>query len=145
MSISRVISKLSQLLAMLGATLSRLGTMPLYMPLTPSVRTIWLTASKMPEYWYPMPLMVLIWNLRRRTSNGYVIVCATAPETAPAPSLPSAEGTFGRKLCSRYLVDHEVEADVGRHACYGGDNATVQRRKSAFRLVHVDQKWPHAR
>ena len=48
---SRVISKLSQLLAMLGATLSRLGTMPLYMPLIPSWAIITLTASYIDLYW----------------------------------------------------------------------------------------------
>lgn len=51
MTKSRVISKLSQLLAMLGATLSRFGTMPLYMPLIPSVLTIMRTASHIPVYW----------------------------------------------------------------------------------------------
>lgn len=47
---SRVSSKLSQLLAMLGATLRRLGTMPLYKPLMPSVLTITRIASKMLLY-----------------------------------------------------------------------------------------------
>lgn len=50
MSKSLVYSKLNQLLAILGATFSRFGTIPLYMPLNPSVLTIDLTASKMPEY-----------------------------------------------------------------------------------------------
>lgn len=65
---SRVTSKLSQLEAMLGATLSRLGTMPLYSPLTPSWRTMTRTASDMDLYWYPMPDMVLIWKRLRSTS-----------------------------------------------------------------------------
>lgn len=47
---SRVSSKLSQLLAMLGATLSRLGTIPLYRPINPSVLTIELTACHMLLY-----------------------------------------------------------------------------------------------
>lgn len=51
MSMSLVISKLSQLLAMLGATLSRFGTMPLYNPLKPSCLMIVMMASPMPEYW----------------------------------------------------------------------------------------------
>ena len=94
MSISLVISKLSQLLAMLGATFSRFGTIPLYSPLKPSVVTICFIASPMPAYLYPMPLIVLIWNRLLKTSKGYVIVCATAPETAPAPSFPKAFGSF---------------------------------------------------
>lgn len=48
---SRVTSKLNQLDAMLGATLRRLGTMPLYSPLTPSWRTMTRTASEMDLYW----------------------------------------------------------------------------------------------
>lgn len=47
---SLVISKLSQLLAILGATFRRLGTMPLYSPLRPSWATIVLTASTIPLY-----------------------------------------------------------------------------------------------
>lgn len=47
---SRVSSKLSQLLAMLGATLSRFGTMPLYSPRTPSWDTIIVTASHIDLY-----------------------------------------------------------------------------------------------
>lgn len=108
---SRVISKLSQLDAMLGATLSKLGTMPLYRPRSPSWLTMTRTASMMPLYWYPMPDMVLIWNRRRSTSlprvsggvahvartvrlayKGYVHVCATAPEMAPAASFRAALG-----------------------------------------------------
>jgi hypothetical protein len=42
---SRHTSKLSQLEAMLGATLRRLGTMPLYSPLMPSCVTMTRTAS----------------------------------------------------------------------------------------------------
>ena len=48
---SLVISKLSQLLAMLGATFSRLGTMPLYIPLIPSCVMMTRIASKMDLYW----------------------------------------------------------------------------------------------
>lgn len=47
---SLVISKLSQLLAMLGATFRRFGTMPLYIPLKPSCARITLTASKIDLY-----------------------------------------------------------------------------------------------
>lgn len=47
---SLVISKLSQLLAILGATLSKFGTMPLYKPLTPSCAIITFTASNTPLY-----------------------------------------------------------------------------------------------
>lgn len=65
---SRVISKLNQLLAILGATLSKFGAMPLYRPLTPSCATMTLIASNIDLYWYPMPDMVLIWKRRRRTS-----------------------------------------------------------------------------
>lgn len=47
---SLVISKLSQLLAMLGATLRRLGTMPLYMPAIPSCLTMVRMASQIDLY-----------------------------------------------------------------------------------------------
>ena len=65
---SRVISKLSQLLAMLGATFIRFGTMPLYNPRNPSCLIITVIASQIDLYWYPIPLIVLIWKRRRRTS-----------------------------------------------------------------------------
>lgn len=48
---SLVISKLSQLLAILGATFRRFGTSPLYIPFGPSCVMITLTASKMDLYW----------------------------------------------------------------------------------------------
>lgn len=57
---SLVISKLSQLLAMLGATFNRFGTMPLYSPATPSCATITRIASHIDLYWYPIPVIVLI-------------------------------------------------------------------------------------
>lgn len=47
---SRVVSNASQLLAMLGATLRRLGTRPLYSPRRPSWLTIVLTASGIDLY-----------------------------------------------------------------------------------------------
>lgn len=65
---SRVISKLNQLLAILGATLRRFGPIPLNNPRSPSSATITLTASQMEVYWYPIPDIVLIWNRRRSTS-----------------------------------------------------------------------------
>lgn len=48
---SRVISKLSQLLAILGATLSKLGPIPLKRPRSPSSTMIALTASQTDVYW----------------------------------------------------------------------------------------------
>lgn len=57
---SLVISKLSQELAILGATLRRLGTIPLYMPRNPSSTIMDLIASKIPLYLYPIPDIVLI-------------------------------------------------------------------------------------
>ena len=48
---SRVSSKLNQLLAILGATFSKLGSNPLYMPSTPSFATILETASHIEVYW----------------------------------------------------------------------------------------------
>lgn len=65
---SRVISKLNQLLAILGATLRRFGPIPLKSPRRPSSVTITLTASQIEVYWYPIPDIVLIWKRRRRTS-----------------------------------------------------------------------------
>lgn len=65
---SRVISKLSQLLAILGATFIKFGTMPLYKPRNPSCLIMILIASQIDLYWYPIPVMVLIWKRRRRTS-----------------------------------------------------------------------------
>lgn len=65
---SRVISKLSQLAAILGATFSRFGTIPLYKPVIPSSATILVSASPIDLYLYPIPDMVFIWNRRRRTS-----------------------------------------------------------------------------
>ena len=47
---SLVISKLSQLLAILGATFSRFGTMPLYIPLYPSWAVIVEIASHIDLY-----------------------------------------------------------------------------------------------
>ena len=48
---SRTVSKASQLDAMLGATLSRFGVMPLYRPLKPSCRKIVCSASAILLYW----------------------------------------------------------------------------------------------
>lgn len=48
---SRVTSKLNQLEAMLGATLRRFGTIPLYRPLMPSCVTITRIASGIDLYW----------------------------------------------------------------------------------------------
>ena len=47
-------------------------------------------------------------------------------------------------MCPRELVDHEVEANVGRHAGDGGEDAAVQGGQAAFGLVHVFQEGPHA-
>ncbi len=48
---SLVISKLSQLEAILGATFSKLGAIPLYRPRTPSWETMTLIASHIDLYW----------------------------------------------------------------------------------------------
>ena len=56
---SRTVSNVHQLAAMLGATLRRLGVIPLYRPLKPSCLTMVLMAPPMELYWYPMPDMVL--------------------------------------------------------------------------------------
>lgn len=65
---SLVSSKLSQLLAILGATFRRLGTIPLNRPRIPSSAIMTFTASTTDVYRYPMPDIVLIWNRRRKTS-----------------------------------------------------------------------------
>lgn len=48
---SLVSSKLSQLLAMLGATLRRFGAIPLYNPLKPSCLIMVVKASQIDLYW----------------------------------------------------------------------------------------------
>lgn len=128
---SLVISKLSQLLAMLGATFKRLGTMPLYMPLMPSWVTITRTASKMPLYWYPMPDMVLIWKRRRRTSlapvSQWVVISWREDLQGICTCLSYSSWdstcskftdctwvlvTFWREVLPNKLICHEVETDL---------------------------------
>ncbi len=77
-------------------------------------------------YWKPMPVMLLIWNLRRRTSlsfisilvraricfggshKGYVQVWATAPDIAPALSLRTFVGFLSPSGVSHFLTDSYV-------------------------------------
>jgi hypothetical protein len=51
---------------------------------------------------------------------------------------------LGGELSPREFVDHEVEADVGRHAGDGGEDAAVEGGEAAFGRVHVFEEGPHA-
>jgi hypothetical protein len=135
---SRVISKLNQLLAILGATLRRLGPIPLKSPRMPSSATISRTASQIEAYLYPIPDMVLIWKRRRRTSlekkkenllaqylnkkgtirESLQWICASLSHGAGYSTCQQSSGRTGvllsvrGKVLAHRLVSHEIQADL---------------------------------